>query len=48
MMILGMAFPNVLGLYFLLGEVRSDLLTYWQKYKAGGFHKSIETPPSGV
>jgi AGCS family alanine or glycine:cation symporter len=37
MMILGMAFPNVLGLYFLLGEVRGDLMTYWQKYKSGEF-----------
>ncbi len=37
MMILGMAFPNVLGLYFLLGEVRSDLTAYWQKYKSGEF-----------
>ena len=25
LMILGMAFPNILGLYFLAGDVRSDL-----------------------
>ena len=37
MMILGMAFPNVLGLYFLMSEVRGDLVAYWQKYKSGGF-----------
>ncbi len=48
MMILGMAFPNVLGLYFLLGEVRGDLLTYWQKYKAGEFNKPHDTPSSEV
>ena len=48
MMILGMAFPNVLGLYFLLGDVRSDLMTYWQKYKAGEFNKPHETSSSEV
>jgi len=48
MMILGMAFPNILGLYFLLGDVRSDLMTYWKKYKAGDFHKPHETSPSEI
>lgn len=31
MMILGMAFPNVLGLYFLMPEVRADLKSYWKR-----------------
>lgn len=35
MMILGMAFPNILGLYFLAGEVRKDLDAYFQKLKSG-------------
>ena len=48
MMILGMAFPNVLGLYFLLGEVRSDLTTYWQKYKSGGFAEAKGPSASDV
>ena len=36
-MILGMAFPNLLGLYILSGKVRRDLDDYWAKYKAGEF-----------
>jgi len=35
MMILGMAFPNILGLYFLSGEVRKDLLKYFDDLKTG-------------
>jgi alanine or glycine:cation symporter, AGCS family len=35
MMILGMAFPNILGLYFLAGEVRVDLVEYLRKIKSG-------------
>lgn len=35
MMILGMAFPNVLGLIFLSTEVREDLALYWNKLKSG-------------
>jgi AGCS family alanine or glycine:cation symporter len=48
MMILGMAFPNILGLYFLLGEVRSDLLTYWKKYKTGEFNATHQTDSSEI
>jgi AGCS family alanine or glycine:cation symporter len=42
LMILGMAFPNILGLYILSGDVRKDLDGYWASYKAGEFkeHKS--------
>jgi AGCS family alanine or glycine:cation symporter len=32
LMILSMAFPNILGLYLLSGEVASDLDTYWRRY----------------
>lgn len=35
MMILGMAFPNILGLYFLSGEVRADLMKYYNDLKTG-------------
>ena len=37
LMILGMAFPNLLGIYFLSGKVRSLLDGYWGKYKTGEF-----------
>ena len=36
-MILGMALPNLIGVYLLHGKVRDALGTYWQKYKAGEF-----------
>ena len=32
LMILGMAFPNILGLFLLSGKVRGALDTYWGKY----------------
>lgn len=35
MMILGMAFPNILGLIILSGEVRKDLKEYFEKIKSG-------------
>ena len=35
MMILSMAFPNIIGLLILLPEVRQDLFDYWTKLKSG-------------
>lgn len=35
LMILGMAFPNVLGVVLLSGKVRAALDEYWGKYKRG-------------
>ena len=35
MMILGMAFPNILGLYFMAGEVKLDLKNYFDDLKSG-------------
>jgi AGCS family alanine or glycine:cation symporter len=35
LMILGMAFPNILGLVILSGEVRKDLNAYFHKIKTG-------------
>jgi AGCS family alanine or glycine:cation symporter len=39
MMILGMAFPNVLGLVLLSGEVRRDLVDYMSRVKSGVIQK---------
>ena len=36
-MILAMAFPNILGLLFLVPLVKQDLDDYWRRYKAGEF-----------
>jgi AGCS family alanine or glycine:cation symporter len=33
MMILAMSFPNIIGLYLMSGEVKSDLKDYWKKLK---------------
>jgi AGCS family alanine or glycine:cation symporter len=35
LMILGMAIPNLLGVYLLHGRVKKELDVYWAKYKAG-------------
>ncbi len=35
LMILGMAFPNILGVALLSGKVRRALDDYWRRYKAG-------------
>ncbi|MBI1315144.1 amino acid carrier protein [bacterium] len=37
LMILGMAFPNIIGLVLLSGGVARDLKSYWRKYTAGEF-----------
>ncbi len=34
-MIFAMAFPNIIGLYFLMPVVKKHLDSYWAKYKAG-------------
>ena len=39
MMILGMAFPNILGLYFLSSEVKEDLKDYFLRIKSGAIKK---------
>jgi len=35
LMILGMAFPNILGMYFLSGKVKGAFDEYWKRYKSG-------------
>lgn len=43
MMILAMSFPNIIGLYILSGEVKTDLGEYWRKLKSNQlFRKQIE------
>ncbi|MDE0884578.1 MAG: alanine/glycine:cation symporter family protein [Myxococcota bacterium] len=37
LMILGMAFPNILGVLFLVGPLKADLKTYMARLKAGEF-----------
>ena len=37
LMILGMAFPNILGVILLSGKVKRELDKYWKSYKAGEF-----------
>jgi AGCS family alanine or glycine:cation symporter len=37
LMILGMALPNLIGVYLLSGKVRAALDDYWTKYQAGQF-----------
>jgi len=38
-MIFAMAFPNILGIYFLLPVVKKELDEYWADYKAGKLKK---------
>ena len=42
MMILAMSFPNIIGLYIMSGEVKTDLDEYLRKLKAGELFKSPE------
>jgi len=45
LMVLGMAFPNILGLYLLSGKVKRALDTYWVKLKSGEM-KPFVAPPT--
>jgi len=38
-MIFAMAFPNIIGVYFLLPVVKRELNEYWADYKAGKLQK---------
>ncbi|HSG71193.1 MAG TPA: amino acid carrier protein, partial [Planctomycetaceae bacterium] len=42
LMILGMAFPNILGILFLTGDVKRDLDDYWSRYKKGEFEVTAD------
>jgi AGCS family alanine or glycine:cation symporter len=43
LMILGMAFPNILGVLLLSGGVKRDLDEYWRRLKAGDFEPDAAT-----
>jgi len=38
-MIFAMAFPNIIGIYFLLPVVKREMNEYWADYKAGRLQK---------
>jgi AGCS family alanine or glycine:cation symporter len=40
MAILSMAFPNILGLLILSGEVKKDMKSYFKKIKSGEISKN--------
>ncbi len=42
MMILAMSFPNIIGLYFMIGEVSTDLKEYTHRLKSGELFKKTE------
>ncbi|PKR80066.1 amino acid carrier protein [Brumimicrobium salinarum] len=39
LMILGMAFPNILGLLIMSGEVKNDMIDYFSRIKSGAIKK---------
>ena len=39
MMILGMAFPNLIGVFLLSGKIRAELDSYWSRFRAGEFEE---------
>lgn len=39
MMILGMAFPNILGMLFMVKELRSNLISNWDRWKSGNLYR---------
>lgn len=42
LMILGMAFPNILGVYFLVPRVKQELDDYWGKLKSGAIVEELK------
>lgn len=48
LMILGMAFPNMLGIVLLSSTVKSDLAKYWTVYKSGEMKKLVDRSKSPV
>ncbi|MEM1417413.1 MAG: alanine/glycine:cation symporter family protein [Myxococcota bacterium] len=46
LMILGMAFPNILGMYFLAGKVKRAFDEYWKKLQSGAFEPKVDATPA--
>ncbi len=44
MMVLCMAFPNIIGLLILAPEVRRDLNSYWRRLRSGEIHVQTKLP----
>ncbi|MDQ3034262.1 MAG: alanine:cation symporter family protein [Myxococcota bacterium] len=42
LMILGMAFPNMLGLFVLLPKVRAAFENYWGRYQSGAMRRELD------
>ena len=47
-MVLGMAFPNILGMFLLSGKVKAALNDYWGRYKSGDLEPSTDASPKDV
>lgn len=45
LMILGMAFPNILGVLLLSNRVKRELDAYWKRYKSGEFDNQPASNP---
>jgi AGCS family alanine or glycine:cation symporter len=43
LMILGMAFPNILGVLLLSNRVKQELDKYWSRYKTGEFDEQASS-----
>jgi len=41
LMILGMAFPNIIGAALLSGKVKRALNDYWKRHRAGEFEQNV-------
>ncbi len=39
MMILGMAFPNILGMLFMVKELRTNLTSNWDRWKSVNLYR---------
>ncbi len=48
LMILGMAFPNILGIVILNGRVRDELTDYWRRLKSGEIMTFAEEQRRGI
>ncbi|MCA9004455.1 MAG: alanine:cation symporter family protein, partial [Planctomycetaceae bacterium] len=46
LMILGMAFPNILGVLLLSNRVKRELDNYWSRYKSGEFDNAASSTES--
>jgi AGCS family alanine or glycine:cation symporter len=48
LMILGMAFPNLIGVFLLSGRVKTMLDDYWIRLRAGGFETNAPALPAAA